>query len=170
MRDFSSRSNTVRGKRVAMALPLFGSLALLLSLTAALTAWRDFRAVRARLDAVQNGLARTQTRLRSLDASRGLDQVRAAQALLTIEAPPPRVLGELGNILPPDVRLDSLSLGYGNGLAVDMQVLARTASSYDLFLTRLEESGLFENIVPGDENRDGEVRAHIQATYRGSGP
>jgi len=55
---------------------------------------------------------------------------------------------------------------YGEPLGVSMDVVARTASSYDLFLDRLQRSPLFTDVLPGEENRDGELRTSIRMTYR----
>jgi len=89
-----------------------------------------------------------------------------SQMVLTAAAPPPLVLSDLAATLPPDVRLQDLTLSYGGTLEVEMRVAARRAVAYDQFLSRLGESRRFENVVPGAENRDGEVLATVRATYR----
>lgn len=117
---------------------------------------------------------------RSLDADRarlrppgsgkdGPEEALAARALLTEQAPPRRVLADLADILPAEVRLEDLTLSYGSLLELEMRVAARRASSYDRFLKRLGESPRFQDILPGAENRDGEVSASVRATYGDGG-
>jgi hypothetical protein len=69
--------------------------------------------------------------------------------------------------MPPDVRLESVSMHYGDRLELEMRVVARSSSAYDLFLEKLQSSPLFERVLPGEENRDGEVQAAVRAAYRG---
>jgi Tfp pilus assembly protein PilN len=170
MRDFSSSPRRAAGGRAAGVLLVAGGLALLLSLAGLAKAWSEHRRAALRLVDERSGLRGVQTRLLSLEGTRNPERSRTLQAILTLEAPPPRVFQDLAKALPPDVRLTSVGLDYGNRLDVDLQVVARTASSYDVFLARLEDGGLFENIVPGEENRDGEVMARVQATYRAVAP
>jgi Tfp pilus assembly protein PilN len=87
------------------------------------------------------------------------------QAWLTAEAPPSRVLAELGEVLPPDVRLDGLSLTYGRRLEVEMRVVARSPRAYDLLLERLQASPRLKDLVLGAENREGEVQTTIHASF-----
>ena len=77
----------------------------------------------------------------------------AAQALLTADAPPSRVVAELARLMPADVRLDDLRLAYGERLELEMRVSARVAGSYDVFLERLERSPSFARCCP--ETRTG---------------
>jgi hypothetical protein len=49
-----------------------------------------------------------------------------------------------------------------------MHVSAKTAGAYEAFLQRLEASPLFEEVVPGEETRDGGVSASIEMRYRGA--
>jgi len=72
----------------------------------------------------------------------------------------------LESILPGDVRLVALTLDYGERLVLGMQLAARHAASYDQFLQGLQQSALFADVRPGEEIRDGGVRAQVQATYR----
>ena len=116
-------------------------------------------------------LARRETvaavdRTRALQGRKGPDAVLSSRAFLTAEAPPPRVLADLESILPGDVRLMALTLDYGERLVLGMQLAARHAASYDQFLQRLQQSALFVDVRPGEEMRDGGVRAQVQAEYR----
>ena len=69
-------------------------------------------------------------------------------------------------LMPGDVRLEAVSLSYGEPLGLQIDVSARAATSYDLFLDRLQRSPLFADVLSGEENRDGELRTSIQMTYR----
>jgi hypothetical protein len=91
-------------------------------------------------------------------------------ALLTAVAPPPVVLADIAALAPPDVRLGSVALNYGGPLTVDIAVVARRASDYDLFLERLASSPRFTAVTPGEEDREGELRANIRATYQPAAP
>jgi hypothetical protein len=70
--------------------------------------------------------------------------------------------------MPPDLKLDSLSLSYGEGIGMSMHVSAKNTGAYEAFLQRLESSPLFEEVVPGEETRDGGVSASIEMRYRGA--
>ncbi len=87
------------------------------------------------------------------------------QVWLTTEAPPPRVLAQLGDLLPPDVRLDTLSLTYGRSLEVEMRVVARASGAYDRLLQRLEASPRIKDLVLGAESREGRVETTVRATF-----
>ena len=51
---------------------------------------------------------------------------------------------------------------------MSMHVSAKGAGAYEAFLQRLEASPLFEEVVPGEEARDGGVTASIEMRYRGA--
>ena len=69
----------------------------------------------------------------------------------------------------PHVADYRLRLVYGGRLLLEMRVSARAAASYDLFLDRLARSPSFGEVLPGDENRQGEVHALVRAVWRGAG-
>jgi Tfp pilus assembly protein PilN len=142
-----------------------GAAALAVALFQAGRAWSREREARASLEASKAALAATQERLARLDVRR--PDSTAGQVLMTLEAPPQRVVAELSVLLPADVRLDSLALRYGPTLEIDMQVVARHRGAYDSFLERLEASPLFDEVTPGEENREAEVRGSVRAVYRG---
>jgi hypothetical protein len=149
---------------------LAGAAALVLAASAwqALDASREGRRVRASLEQARDASESALARAQALDA-RDAGQVLAAQALLTADAPPSRVVAELSRLMPGDVRLEGLNLVYGTRLHVEMRVFARTAGAYDAFMERLERSPSFSDVLPGDENRDGELRAVVRAAWRGPG-
>jgi len=165
-RDFSTRPRRRAARPFDLALLAAGAAALLLSAHATANAWNARQRARARLEETRRETLAAQSRVRELEARRDPAQAIAYQALLTTEAPPPRVLANLVALMPGDVRLDSVSLSYGEPLGLRVDVVARNASSYDLFLDRLQRSPLFADVLPGEENRDGELRTSIQMTYR----
>lgn len=168
MPDFSTRPRRRRPSPAETGFLGLALLALLLSVGATRAAWTDLGRVRTEMEQARRETAAASARSRALEG-RQRDEAVAAQALWTSEAPPPRVLGALAAILPGDVRLDGLTLHYGDRLDLELRLAARRAGSYDVFLSRLEASPRFANVVPGDETRDSGIRASIRATYRGAG-
>jgi hypothetical protein len=165
VRDFSSRPR--RPHRSGGEWAVLGACALVLLVAAgsAADAWRDRRAANAQSSALRAERDAAAARLRDLQARMRGDAL-GNQAWLTVEAPPPRVVADLAELLPAEVRLDELRLAYGARLEVSMKVSARRAASYDLFLERLSASPRFGDVRPGDENRGGEVKAQVRAAYR----
>jgi len=164
-RDFSGHP-----RRAGLSLKEWGLLAaalavLALSASAAARARAAVGAATLRLEQVRHESEATRDRLRALEARSGREEGLASRVLLTLEAPPPRVMADLAALLPPDVRLDGVALSYGRGLELELEVVARRAQAYDLFLKRLEESPRMSAVSPGAENRDGEARASVRATY-----
>ena len=149
-----------------LAILAIGGAAFLFSAYATADAWNGLQRARVRVDEARRDADQAQARVRDLEARREPAQAMAYQALLTAEAPPPRVLADLVALMPGDVRLDAVTLSYGDPLGVRVEVVARNASSYDLFLDRLQRSPLFTDVLPGEENREGELRTSIQMTYR----
>jgi hypothetical protein len=166
MRDFSTRAQDSGRPGLDKALVAAAAIALAWSAYAAFAARQEADQRRSTVGHARRELEASQSRLQALE-SRSRDLALAQQSLLTLDAPPPRVLATLGELLPAEVRLSSVSLHYGDRLELQMEVVARTARAYDAFLERLQSSPLFEGVLPGDENRDGEVRATVRAAYRG---
>lgn len=169
MRDFSSQPR----RRAATT-----AQKVLVAVAAAVLAGSAVRAAGARQDAAQVGSRLQQARAESqaalaraqeFEARQDPSHLLASQALLTAEAPPSRIVSELSRVMPGDVRLEGLQLAYGSKLQVEMRVSARNAASYDMFLDRLERSPSFTEVLPGDENRQGELRAVVRAVWRGGG-
>lgn len=168
--DFSTqprRRGAERLERVLLA------VALALALACAYSAWRawaDLRHVQASLDRARQGLEAERERMRSLEPSRGrLVDTLVSQALLSQEAPPQRLVAELAQLLPADVRLDDLHLRYGDRLELSLRVRARRPEAYDRFLARLAASPSFCDVQPGDESRAGELTASLRFAYREGG-
>jgi Tfp pilus assembly protein PilN len=167
MRDFSTRRTGPGRRRLHQVLLAAAALALGWSSYAAFAARQDATERRATVAHARLELQASQARLKALE-SRSKDLALAQQTLLTLDAPPPQVLATLAQLMPADVRLTSVSLRYGERLQLQMDVVARSAKAYDAFLERLQSSPAFDGVLPGDENRDGEVRATVRAGYRGS--
>jgi hypothetical protein len=166
-RDFSSRRRP-RGRRPAdVALLAAASFLLLAAAYAAGSAWMDARHARASLDEVRAEIAAAEDRVKTLQSATGAEGEVGARAMWSAEAPPPRVVGALAQMLPRDVRLETLTLRYATQLDVEMTLTARTAAEYDRFLQALESSPVFDRIVLGEESRADVVRASVRARYRG---
>ena len=140
------------------------ALLLLASATAAVEAVRAARVAEATVTGLRRSVVEARERLRVLQGRRRSDLL-TSQLVLTAEAPPARVLAELAELLPPDARLESLSLSYGSRLEIDAEVVTRRAASYDLLLERLQASPAFGDIQPGPEARQGEMRATLRMTH-----
>jgi hypothetical protein len=164
--DFSTRGKRPEVRTADLILLAVAALALALAVTSAAGAWGDVRRATANLEQARRETLDVVGRTRALEGRKGPDAVLSSRAFLTAEAPPPRVLADLESILPGDVRLTALTLDYGERLTLGMQLAARQASSYDQFLQRLQQSASFAEVRPGDEIRDGGVRAQVQAEYR----
>ena len=166
-RDFSSRPRRRPPAPADVGLVGIGLVVVVLAGYVTGTAWADFKRARRQVDAVRRDTQAAQERLRSLEARSAPTAALANQALLSTDAPPPRVLADLALLMPPDVRLQAIGLDYGDAVAVNVQVAARSGGAYDAFLQRLEGSPLFDEVIPGEESRDGGVTASVQVRYRG---
>lgn len=167
MRDFSSRPRRRPPQPVDLGLIGIGVLTLIFAGYATGTSWADFKRARQHVADVRRDTQAAQARLKTMEARSAPTAALATQALLSTDAAPPRVLVELAALMPPDLKLDSLSLSYGEGIGMSMHVSAKNAGAYEAFLQRLEASPLFEEVVPGEETRDGGVAASIEMRYRG---
>lgn len=167
MRDFSSRPRRRVPRPVDLGLIGVGLLTLIVASYATGTSWAEFKRARQHVANVRKETQAAQARLKTLEARSAPTAALANQALLSTDAPPPRVLADLSALMPPDVKLEGLSLAYGDGIGLQMQVSAKVGGAYEAFLQRLERSPLFDEVVPGEESRDGGVSASIQARYRG---
>jgi len=167
-RDFSTRPRRRAPDAFDVGLLAIAGLSLIVASYWTGTAWADLRRARQNVEDARREAEADQVRVRTLEARRGAEGSLGTQALLTADAPPQRVLAELVAVMPSDVRLESLTLAYGDGVALEMQVAARAAAAYDAFLQRLEGSPVFTDVTPGDENRGNEVRASVRVTYKPS--
>jgi hypothetical protein len=97
------------------------------------------------------------------------DERLASRVLLSREAPPQVMMGELAALLPAEVRLDEVRFAYDERLTLELRVRARNAEAYDQFLARLMGSPRFAGIVPGEESRGRELTASVRLAYRERG-
>jgi Tfp pilus assembly protein PilN len=151
---------------VTWALAL-AALLLLGSVAAAIQAVRGRRADESRVTGLRRELAGLRARVQALETRQrgGGGDTLTSQLVLTAEAPPARVLAELTELLPPDVRFDSVSFGYGDSLEIEANVVARRPDAYDVFMERLAGSPSFMDVVPGPEVRESEMRSSVRMSY-----
>lgn len=164
-RDFSTRRRPREQRTGDLAALVVSGLLLAAAAYSAMAAYGDARDAQASHDAVRGEIATAAARIKELQAAAGGEGGVGARAVWSVEAPPPRVVAAIGEILPRDVRLDSLVLRYGPQLEVDMTLTARTADEYDRFLRALEASPAFDGVVLGDETRTDAVRASVRGRY-----
>ncbi len=143
-----------------------GGLLLALALVAGLRERQELDLARQQLErarlAAQAAEERARVRAERLEPAEA--ELRA-QARLGLLAPPTQVLAELQAVLPGGVRCERIALSYGSQLLLELAVMARSARDYDRFLAALEASPRFTEVVPGRENRDGEVRSALKLRY-----
>ncbi|HSB61375.1 MAG TPA: hypothetical protein VLI67_06630 [Vicinamibacteria bacterium] len=161
--DFSTRTPAQGPPVWDLALAAAGILAVALCAGAIVEARTEAAAVREGLAEVRREIAGLERQASSLERRAG--EGPTGQAWLTAEAPPPLVLAELGDLLPPDVRLAGLSLGYGRTLEIEMRVVARSPGAYDRLLERLEASPRLKDLSLGAESREGEVETTVRASF-----
>ncbi len=169
-RDFSSRRRPVGRSAGEVALLAAAGLLLAAALYQAGTAWADARRAQASFEEVRREIAAASERIKALQAAPGGRGAVGDRAVWSAEAPPPRVVAAIAEILPRDVRLDTLTLRYGAELEVEMTLTARTAADYDGFLRALESSPAFDRVVLGDETRTDAVKASVRARYQAGDP
>lgn len=146
---------------------MVAGLLLAVAVHAVASAWIDARHARANLEEVRAEIASATARAKALQAMASDDGAVGARAVWSVDAPPPRVVQALAEMLPRDVRLETLTLHYGAQLQVEMTITARSAADYDRFLQALESSSAFDGVVLGNESRTDAVRASIRARYHG---
>ena len=167
-RDFSSRPRARRFSRPQSALLVAGLVALAAAAWAAGDRWGEHRAAAVRLARTRAQTEELRSRIQGLRAGTGPDDAVAAQALLTAEAAPPRVLARLAELMPGDVRLEAASLDYGEHVELELRVAARTPASFDLFVDHLQRSPSFAQVLPGEEDRRGGMTATVRARWAGA--
>ncbi len=138
----------------------------LLSVRAAVVAHNERQRAQSRVAEVQADIEASKARLRGLGGRGGGNDGPLGQAVLTTEAPFPRLVAEIAEVLPSDVRLERIGLEYGRELAVEMNVVARDPRAFDRLLERLDSFPRLRDVRPGPENRAGEVRTTVRAVWR----
>jgi len=82
------------------------------------------------------------------------------------------LFNHLEHTLPPDVMLTSVQPSFTRSLTtIQMAVLGRRAEDIDEFMEKLEATGVFEDVLPLQEDRteQGLHRATLRAVYMGAG-
>ena len=168
--DFGSGSASEGAVGLWRAVRLTGFAVLAYALGIALVegraAWVSGRSLnQARDEVARTGRAADDAR-KSLQKNADLLTLAAS-----VESSPARVRADLAALLPPGVEVPSLAIDYAadGGARLDLVVLARSAETYDRFLTALSRSPRFAQIKPGSEVRPGFVRATVTALHRPEG-
>jgi hypothetical protein len=144
------------------------ALALLALGFAVHTGWatrREAAAARDRLAGVQREIGTLQARIRAVGARAAAGGELLARAAAAGEAPPERIVAELARALPDDARVERLSIVYGDEIALEMRMVARDPEAWDRTLERLAQAESLEQVSPGPERREGEVRTTIRARW-----
>jgi hypothetical protein len=164
--DFSTtpRPRRPAGKSV-IALGV-GLLALSVAIHAAWTARQEVNAARDRLAGVRSEIATLEARARAFGA-RSAGGQPLSRATGAFEAPPERIVATLGRALPDDARVERLTIVYGDQISLEMQIVARDPGAWDRTLERLVETPSLEELSPGPERREGEIRTTIRGQWAG---
>ena len=161
--DFSTSPRPSRVPMWERLAVLGGLAALLLAGTGAWQAQEEARDARARLADVRQKVEASTLRLRSSES-----RARAgAPRLPASEAPPARIVAALASALPGDARLEGLSIDYQHGGLLEIAVVAREAAAWDRLLDRLSRDPRFDDVRPGPESRDAEVKSTVRARWAG---
>jgi hypothetical protein len=165
--DFSTAPRLRHGPPWDTLAVLAGAVLLALALAGAWRARAEARLVRGRLAEVRKEAEAASGRLRALEA-RARGQARGL--LPAAEATPGQIVAGVASTLPGDVRLERLSIDYARGGTLEMHVVARDAAAWDLLLDRMEAAAEFQDVEPGPESREGEVRSVIRTRWAGRTP
>jgi hypothetical protein len=165
--DFSTSPRPRRPPLRDLLAIVLGLLALGFALHTAWSARRQAHQSRDRLAAVRREVSELESRLRSVSARAGAGGELLAHAAAASEAPPERIVAALAEVLPDDVRVDRLSIAYGEVVSLDLRLVSRDAAAWDLALERLVDARTFDKVTPGPERRDGEIRTSVTADWKG---
>jgi lambda repressor-like predicted transcriptional regulator len=165
--DFSTSPRPRRPPLRDLLAIVVGLVALGFALHTAWSARRQADQSRDRLLSVRREVTALESRLRSVSARAGAGSELLARAAAASEAPPERIVAALAEVLPEDVRVDRLSIAYGEVVSLDLRLVSRDAAGWDLALARLVEAGTLEKVTPGPERRDGEIRTTVTAEWKG---
>ena len=160
--DFSTSPRPSRVSAWERLALVSGVLALLLAGAAAWRARADARDARARLASVLGEVQSSGRRLHALESRARPGTLR----LPASEAPPARVVAAVAALLPGDVRLEAFSIDYRQGV-LEIAVFAREAAAWDRLLDRLSRDRRFDDVRPGPESRDAEVKSTVRARWTG---
>lgn len=162
--DFSTVPRATRAPAWDTLAALVGVLILVLAAGGAWRARGEARLAQGRLAVVRREVDAASARLRALEArARG----EARGLLAAAEAPPAWIVAGIAAALPGDARLERMTIDYARGGALEMHVVARDATTWDLLLERLERAPEFRDVQPGPESREAEVRSVIRTRWAG---
>ena len=164
--DFSSTPRPARLPRWDGALLALGVLAFAASAAATWRAREEAGEASRRAAGVQREVEQQAARVRALSAP----GANGEPARATGGSSPARIVAAVAAVLPPEVRLERLTIDYAHGAALEMGVDAKSAEGWDRLLERLERSQDFAEVAPGPESREGEVRTVVRARWAGGGP
>jgi hypothetical protein len=168
--DFSTTPRPRRPPAWDVVAVVFGFVALGLVLGLALKTRGEAQAARESLAGLRQEIASLETRLRAVDGRTSGGSELLSQAAAAGESPPDRIVAAIARALPDDARVERLTIEYGDAVTLDMAVVARDASAWDRALARLAQDGPFEEVIPGPERREGEIRVALSARWAGEGP
>ena len=126
----------------------------------------EAQSARRRLAEVRREVDAAAARVKALES-----HARAGQAgmLAPEDAPPARIVSDVAALLPGDVRLERIAIDYRRGGTLELAVVARDATAWDLLLQRLARAEHLRAVTPGPEARAAEVRSVVHARW-GSEP
>ncbi len=168
--DFSTRRRAAAPAGGTLLLVL-GALAIAASLGDAWLHRAEAARARASVESLRAELGLSRQRADALAARERQGEGRLpGQVTWTALAPPALVVARLTELLPDDVRLDTLQLDYGSRLELEAQVSARRPEAYDDLLARLAAAPAFEDVRPGAEQRQDEMKATLRFAWAGERP
>ena len=165
--DFSTHPRPRRPPAAEVALVLAAVLALGAASRSAWVARREATAARDRVSVARREVASLESRVQATSGRSAAEARLLVRAAAAAESPPQRIVAVLGRAFPEAARLQALTIDYGEAVSLEMQVVARDTEAWDLLLARLHEDSSFEDVTPGPERRDGEIRSSISARWAG---
>ena len=164
--DLSTRPRHSRASLTDLLLIGFSGALLALAAHSAWQAVRDRDQAEARLSFVRSESARLRAdSRRARSQGLGVSENVVTPLLLSVEAPPALVAREVAKNLPSRARLRSLALRYTDSLWIDMEVTAADAEVYDRLVESLLAAPRFQDLLPGAEAREGEIRSSLSARF-----
>jgi hypothetical protein len=163
--DFSTSPRPRRPPAREVLAVVLGFLLLGLAIASGATTRRDAGAARERLAAVRREIASLEARLRGVDARTAEGGDLLSRAAAAGGSPPDRIVAAIARVLPEDARVERLTIDYADAITLEMLLVARDAAAWDQALARLVEAGPFDEVIPGPERREGEIRVTVSARW-----
>jgi len=165
--DFSTVPRPRRAPARELVAVILGLLALGFAIRTASATRREASAARERVASVRREIGSLEARLRAVDARTTQGGEMLGRAAAAGEAPPERIVAAIARALPDDARIERLTIGYDDAISLEMRLVARDAAAWDRALDRLVRAGPFEEVIPGPEHREGEIRTTVSARWAG---